>query len=413
MKLKEKRRNSRLWFLVSTANKEYLNQTRAVSNSNEYQPVLGLSHSPSPSLNRKPLLYLYYSVLSIGLFLRLVKKIFEAILEKSKLSSTDFKGDKLYLLSAENSPLPRLLERAGLNTDDGYWLCPFKCHPSSLPSEKLLFSLSIIPTRYIVYSAFDIIRVFFYLLKKKGIVQVFRVNGGYQWFLYYWTLQMINPDVKIYFHQQGDQMVTCIDNSPQKLKYHLQHGTILYRSPFSYLKYPLFNYLKEYDCWTENWPYKMSNVEKTFVFSEKEYVAECSAIFKNKPKYEVVGYNLRTSDLMQLDVDKKTILIVAFYRAYSVVEEQLLMKLQDLDVLVYLKNHPTVSPDSYDSLRNKYKFTFINGPVFPKVDLVFSYGSTLALEYEELGIEVIYFDSMPVDDVIELAKRKLKVKDLS
>lgn len=61
-------------------------------------------------------------------------------------------------------------------------------------------------------------------------------------------------------------------------------------------------------------------------------------------------------------------------------------------VNLFIKPHPGDSYDSYNSLLLKYKFILLEKDTFPKVDIVISYISTLATEYELNGIPILRYN---------------------
>ena len=90
----------------------------------------------------------------------------------------------------------------------------------------------------------------------------------------------------------------------------------------------------------------------------------------------------------------KAILIIAYFDLFYEKERKLISLLQNRAVKIYLKNHPLFPASVYSDLKKEYDFILLDGPIFPKVDYVFSYSSTLALEYENLGAKVILYNNM-------------------
>lgn len=407
MNNRDKRKQARLWFLVSRLNLEYINEYYRQRGSKEYQPLLGNRHTPEYVLNSRLLKYLFICMTSIMLIVRLIKNSVAAIIEKNRVESSEFRGNSVYVLSGKTSTLPRLLAHANIDTTNGYWLCPRTYFPQNLPKDRLVYSLSLLSYSHIFGTICDAIRLYFYLCFKKGFAYSLEVNGCFDWLLNYWTLQSINADAVLYFAQQYDPSIIYIDKAPQKRKIHVQHGTMILKHNLFGIKYPIMQYIEKYDCWTMNSPYKMSSVEMVYAFTEAEFTAECKSIFKNIPFSSIVGYNLRRENLMEVNRAKKSVLIVGFYKAYSDIEESLIQSLQKLDVDIYLKNHPTDLVEWYDEMKMKYEFDLLDGNSFPKTDIVLSYDSTLALEYEALGIDVIYYHVEPINSVIERVKQIL------
>ena len=82
-------------------------------------------------------------------------------------------------------------------------------------------------------------------------------------------------------------------------------------------------------------------------------------------------------------------------------EENVLSGLQNKDVKIYIKNHPTQVPSVYKDFLEKYSFELLTEPIYPKADVVISYDSTLALEYEEIGAKVYYYSNMRIESILD------------
>ena len=107
--------------------------------------------------------------------------------------------------------------------------------------------------------------------------------------------------------------------------------------------------------------------------------------------------------LLQLNI-----LIVGYSTLYIDKETELIKRFQGTGIRVYLKNHPTLQVSAYKEIQSFLDFVLLDGPIFPKVDVVFSYSSTLALEYDALGVEVILYDSLPEEVLSETIERTIK-----
>lgn len=408
MNIQNIRVNARLWFCVSRHNLLYINEYYGLAGMKEYQPIIGVSHIPEFFKSRPSLKILFIFGVSFFLFIRLIKKVVEALIRKIHIKNIGFDGNILYLSWDNNSFLPRLLENAGILDEKAYWLCWNASSIHNIKTDKKIDALSVLSYHQIFWCFVDSIRAYFLILSRYGYLRVLMSNGAFDWFIYYWTLQNIKPDVKLFFCKQYDPLTICIGRSPQQNKVFLQHGTLVIKNNTRNIPYPILQKVVGKDCYTVNSPYKLSNISAAYCFSETEYEAACESIFYGRPKPIIVGYGLKETDLIKVD-SEKSVLIVGFYPSYKDKEERLLSELSKYEIKVFLKNHPGVPPMLYNDLRSKYKFIFINDSVFPKTSIVLSYGSTLALEYEELGVNVLYYDARPVNDIIGDVKELLKL----
>ena len=117
-----------------------------------------------------------------------------------------------------------------------------------------------------------------------------------------------------------------------------------------------------------------------------------SDVLNCDPEVYYVGYSLKQFN--ENLAGDKAILIVGYYSLFNKKEEELITFFQGSGIKIYLKNHPVFPSSVYNQMRDKLVFELLDGPRFPKVDYVFSYGSTLALEYENLGARVILYNYM-------------------
>jgi hypothetical protein len=99
-----------------------------------------------------------------------------------------------------------------------------------------------------------------------------------------------------------------------------------------------------------------------------------------------------TIRLTKCSGSKKKVLIVSCITFYDR-EVEILKDLKGLDVEVYLKAHPGLTNDAcYRKIQKEYGFNYITENIFPKVDFVISYDSTLAYEYMAWNIPVYMYE---------------------
>lgn len=112
-----------------------------------------------------------------------------------------------------------------------------------------------------------------------------------------------------------------------------------------------------------------------------------------------------------LKSEKKSVLIVSNYYIFARREEYIIKQLQDLDIEIYLKNHPSHSNSLYNDMKSKYRFNFISGldTSLPAVDMLISYDSTLAYEYASIGIKVLYYGHFDLDNIKNIVSEKLSL----
>lgn len=225
------------------------------------------------------------------------------------------------------------------------------------------------------------------------------ISGGFNGALYSFTsfnffllaraLKRVDKGTKVYFTAQKDRWALLVDSFPHIEKILAQHGTTFFvGTPDEYIKENII-YREEDNSYTYNMPFKLCDTAKIYVFTEKEYkYCMLSEQQERDVPYTVIGYNLQTSPLQS---DKKTILIAGCWNFFLDNEKKIIKYLEGKGVDLYIKPHPVLSLAPYRDLEKHYNFSIVEKELFPEVDLVLSYSSTLAYEYENLNIKVVYY----------------------
>ena len=61
----------------------------------------------------------------------------------------------------------------------------------------------------------------------------------------------------------------------------------------------------------------------------------------------------------------------------------------------------------YRKIKDQYCFILITEDIFPDVDIVFSYSSTLAFEYENSGKKVIYYNNIRTNNSNKINRKEV------
>lgn len=399
------RKESRLHYLLSRENGYYLNGIYRLRRSREYTSVYGQSYIPKPLLNNTALVRVYVVLFFFVYATCLSCKLISVLIKKKSIVGKAPNFSRLFLLTSQ--ALPRIAKHANVIKDDDYWLSPLNYNNVELNQNRIVGCLQMVDNKQLFFSYCDSLKIFCYTLRRRGFRYPLGTLDSFQWLIYYWALQNTDTNVTLLFCSHMDVWTVLIDKAPQHNKIHLQHGTEIIPNNSYDITFPNYRFIEDKGFWTLNIPYKYSSVNQTYVFSENEYLAVCSAVFLNQPQKVIVGYSLVLSDIK---TSNKSVLIVGFYRSYREIEEKLLEQLKDYNVDVYLKKHPSDPTEKYNTLRERYDFHFIDTLNFPRVNLVLSYDSTLALEYESLGVDVLYY--CETTDIRELVESVVKRLDL-
>lgn len=390
----------------------FLNNFYKQINSNEYKEFL---LEPS-RLNRNKIL-LKIVVFSIVLFypFYIIVLLFTSLINISKTKKKKIESNRVFLFFS--SALPRVVIHYGIDYKKSAWLSISTNKISGVSEDNIYSYYNLLNIRDAIYSALNSIIVFYSNLYLYGQNVIFYQLFSYKWFLVNSACQKIPRSAEILFCNHMDKWANLIDNLNNDEKILLQHGTLILHSSTmkrinkSILKSEnqrninsMLKFNKKYDFWSYNLPFKYTSVNTVYAYSEQEYFAICDSIVVNTPRKNIAEYSIKT---IPINNGKLTVLIVGFYREYYREEESVLKLLQGLNLNIFLKKHPTDSPKCYESLKNNYEFDLIETDFYPTADIVISYGSTLALEYETTGSMILYYNDFKMNELRSIIENRI------
>lgn len=137
---------------------------------------------------------------------------------------------------------------------------------------------------------------------------------------------------------------------------------------------------------------KVGTPQMAYYLSEKQRNILERILFKGTP--QDVRYRkpmeFSCNDLL-LDNGKKNVLLVCWNN--NIEKEWKICSLLHKEYNLYLKPHPGDKDNpAYSNMAKKYQSIIIPKSGYPKVDVVISYDSTLAEEYEDVNVKVIRYD---------------------
>ena len=191
-------------------------------------------------------------------------------------------------------------------------------------------------------------------------------------------LEKISQTKDLFFSNQCDRWALLFDKLPSRSKTLLQHGIDLdYGGKLV----------------------KLKHIDKFYAISNGSWQNSYKYLLDCKPNLHIMN---PTIELTDVDNSKFSILIVS-HIIYFEIEKSIVEALKDLPVQVYVKKHPTVKDDAvYRELQSKTGFNYITDSMFPKVDFVIAYESTLAYEYMNYDIPVYMYGSEKECSINEL-----------
>jgi hypothetical protein len=243
---------------------------------------------------------------------------------------------------------------------------------------------------YSLSSYFELIR------KEKGNGALYSINS-YDFFLTYHALKNLPENTEIIFCNQKDRWALLFGAFTNLHRTLVQHGTSFSKGRPPYFLNDIAEYFVDDDLFVYKMPYKINSIDTLYAFNhlEAKYINR-SEITNFCDDIHYIGYYL--TKLQDKRKDCKSILIVGYYNQFKTEEHFLLQYFSKTNYHIYLKTHPTIGIKPYRKLLKKYNFELIQGNIFPNVDYVFSYQSTLGLEYEAKKIKVIYYNDIRDND---------------
>lgn len=192
------------------------------------------------------------------------------------------------------------------------------------------------------------------------------VYNNWSFYEAYIALLKIAPGNNVYYANQSDNWAIMLDSIPFKSRTLIQHG-----------------YVGNVDV-----PNRLKGIDCFYALSKKASEDALDSIFACKPEVKIIKPTIKLKDYND---NKFKILLVLDVRFFEI-EKKIIEYLQKDGISVYLKKHPSLTNDSdYRKLVKKYNLIYITEQIFPKVDYVISYNSTLAREYMVYEIPVYIY----------------------
>lgn len=224
-----------------------------------------------------------------------------------------------------------------------------------------------------------------YVCKVRNLCLIHKIWDFYE---VKYSLQRIGKNSTLYFSNQSDKYALLFDSINSKSKVLFQHGIVA------------------------NWgqlPYRLHHISEFYAMSNGTWQDAYSNLFTNTPHLIIMEPTIK---LQEIPTDSFSVLIVSEIDFIDI-EKLILKKLnEDEAIAVYLKKHPALLNDGrYRDLQSQYKFHYITEKIFPKVDFVISYYSTLAYEYMAYDIPVYMYTTREEFDVNEMLKQLTSIKN--
>ncbi|AKH63229.1 MULTISPECIES: hypothetical protein [Photorhabdus] len=156
---------------------------------------------------------------------------------------------------------------------------------------------------------------------------------------------------------------------------------------------------------------RLHSVSELVTYDEIESKIFLNKIIRNRKDREIIkrcmGMKLNTTKIYN---DKFSILFIGHSHCEDI-QVKIYYSLSELNIIAYYKEHPK-APASRNA--KGMDWIFINdSQFFPDVDLVVSYASTLAYEYENIGTKVLFHDLSTISEsaclnIVNLIEKEVK-----
>ena len=152
-------------------------------------------------------------------------------------------------------------------------------------------------------------------------------------------------------------------------------------------------------------PYKMKNLKTVYFIDKASIQIFKDNILDKNTKVEFLELQ-NTLHLENIQYVNKSILLISVPAQYEF-DVKLVERLMKFDIIIYIKPHPLYDKSMYvKSFKNKNKCMLIeNDSYYPDVDFVVSGYSTLAIEYELIGKDIIW---IPEENLNTIEKKIIK-----
>lgn len=219
----------------------------------------------------------------------------------------------------------------------------------------------------------DIVKAYAYALKMVFFIKkkyhkrdlLFRSYSSFEYFLCYFFVTKSDQTNEYYFEALYDRWANLFGSIEHKT-YLIQHGILDDRVKFK----------------------KVGKVDFAYYIDKKQKEICENILFKNIPvAYYRKPINLDSTEKLLKNGFKNILLIcnLIFFDK----EKEIVKNLKDKKVNLYVKPHPKDNKVRYENLQLNNKFILLEKGDYLKVDIVISYISTLATEYENNGILVL------------------------
>lgn len=295
------------------------------------------------------------------------------------------KGERIYIGIREQR-LKNILNNAHIQLDS-VTVITFSNEENSIFNDFFQKSLcSCVSLKDMTKAFIWSLQMTWFLMRKYGKTDCFfRVYSSFEFFLTCKFCEKLDSTNEVLYTSTYSRWGYLFGNLPIKTIF-LQHGIIGDRLPFLI---------------------KAGVPDRAFFLNDEERQNCCRFLFSNVPEVNYLDGLKFTSNEKLLDNGRKNVLIVCNLIHFNK-EQCIAHGLMDNGTYnIYMKPHPLDSISKYKELAEDLPIVLLDKADYPKVDIVISYNSTLAIEYRDVGINVIWHDNLDAGIILKEVKKML------
>ena len=368
--------------------KKYLLEIYALGYLNEY-------HLNNLYLNNKDnLSYKKFKTIKVAQYIKIPIKLlrifigfisfFETPISLAILSVTFVKYIFIYLITSAKKTTNKhlmlgwykdqfyftnLIKATGINLDD-ITIVKLPSINAKYVDCKSISMFSGIDFIHILKSYFYSFELIFFMKKKYEIRDLlFRSYSSFEYFLCYFFINESHIS-NIYYYDSLVDRWAYLHGGLEHETIFIQHGIVSEKLKIR----------------------KIGKVDYAYYINEKEKDICEKILFINKPRFSYMkqsNFNPTTNKLLKNGF--KHILLICNMLFFDK-EQEIIKSFSKKKLNLYVKPHPNGLNDPYEELTNEYNLVLLEKEDIPKVDIVISYYSTLAMSYKNYGVEVLMYD---------------------
>lgn len=215
---------------------------------------------------------------------------------------------------------------------------------------------------------------------------------SYEWLIMFDAMNsdLILKSKAVIFSNQKDRWSILYDQKYKNIKILVQHGTNIVKKLDSAGVNLFFTYLEKHNSFALKVPVKYDNINCLIAFTNEEADHVIAGEFNVIPEIvDIMGYNIVINKIKRLD-SRKVILLIGKIDVFYEYEKVIINTIDYNKYKLFIKPHPNTQAYTYLPIYGEENIVNIN----PDADIIISYNSTLAFEYQSLGYNVYLYDSI-------------------